>query len=211
MSEILEVGHTQILEAIGPPTFPLLKRVICGCDDAIHSLVFEFINGERRGLCLDEHNEPLSIMDDSNIDRRIGADWVDIIYGDYIVAIEGYNLNANEFLCHSVTLQFKSGFKVTYQSKKQAWRGDPFNYHVPPTKLVTNLVFLTNGTMPAIGVNTTSIHLAITRENVSLLPSQHRQLIIKLFIIFNKYSVADQEVCWNILSYICGHHLYNQT
>ena len=222
MSEIL-LGHTpEILEAIGPPKLPLLKRIICGCDDVIHSLVFEFVNGERRGLCLDEHNEPLSLMDDSNIDRRIGANWVDIAYGDYIIAINGHNLNLNKFLCHSVTLQFKSGFEVTYRSKNKGWQGDRFNYDVLPTNLVTNLVFLTNGTMPAIGVKTTSIHLAITPENVSLLPTQHRQQIIKLFMIFNKHLLLDRDngessnaisshVGWIIISYICGYHLYKET
>ena len=86
MSQILEIGQVPtILEALGPPAFPLLKRVIAGFDEAIHSLVFEFINGERRGLCLDENNEPLSVMNDANISNRIRGDWININYGDYII------------------------------------------------------------------------------------------------------------------------------
>ena len=220
MDEILEASYTpEILEAIEPPEFPLIRRIIGGFDNVIHSLVFEFVNGERRGLCLDERNEPLRVMDDSNITRRIGENWIDINYGDYIVAISGFDLNQNKFLCHSVTLQFKSGFEVTFESKKQAWRGDSFHYKVPPTKLVTNLVFLTNGTMPAIGVNTTSIHLPIRKEYVSLLPDQHRGRIIKLFMTFNRFLLEDDdikksfnllpyEVGWKIISYVCGYDLH---
>jgi hypothetical protein len=220
MAEILEMDDTpEIIEADEPPVFPLLKRVIGGFDEVIHSLVFEFVNGERRGLCLDEKNETLSVMDDSNIHRRAGTDWIDIEYGDYIVAINGFNLKQQEFLCHSVTLSFKSGFKVTFQSKNEDWRGEQFKYDVPSTKLVTNLLFFSNGTLPAIGVNTTSIHLPIVKENITLLPQQHKQRVIKLFMIFNRILFGDEnneetlsllpfEIGWNIISYICGYQLF---
>lgn len=219
MAEILEVGYVPlILEAAGPPSFPLIRRIIFGYDEVIHSLVFEFVDGQRRGLCLDEKNEPLSVMDESNIVQRIGADWIDIEYGDYIVAISGFNSNRNNFLCHSVTLQFKSGLEVTIKSNVKAWRGEPFFFNVPQSKLVTNLVFLTNGTMPAVGVNTTSIHLPMMKENILLLPKPYRERIIKLFMIFNRFCLPDvgkgkyhkllpSEIGWNIISYICAYHL----
>ena len=219
MTEILEVGYApQILEAIGPPSFPLLKRIIYGSDEVIHSLIFEFVNGERRGLSLDEKNEPVSVMDDSNIFQRIGTDWIDIEYGDYIVAISGFNSNRSNFLCHSVTLQFKSGSEVTIKSNKKMWRGEPFFFNVPPSKLVTNLVFLTNGTMPAVGVNTTSIHLPIEKENMPLLPNTYRERVIKLFMIFNRLWLPNEtedvhnnllpfELGWEIVGYICAYNL----
>ena len=145
MSEILQIVHTpHILEAIGPPANPLLKRIIAGYnDEVIHSLIFEFANGERRGLCLDDKNDPLSIMDDSNIIARVGTAWINIDHGDYIVQVEGFNSNINKFLCHSVSLQFNSGFNVSFQSRKEDCNGGNFIYTVPPDKLITNLVFLT--------------------------------------------------------------------
>lgn len=220
MSGILfDVGDgPTILEAIGPPSFPLLKRIAGGYDEVVHSLVFEFVDGERRGLCLDEKNEPLSVMDDANIARRIRSDWANVEYGDYIIAVSGFNSNRNEFLCHSVTLLFKSGSKITYQSNKVSSKGDRFHITLPPTKLLTNLVFLTNGTMPAVGVKTTSIHLPITKEYISLLPKMYRQRIIKLFMTLNRillkvgenkeiYNSITYDIYWSIISYICGYHL----
>ena len=220
MSEKLDESSVpDTIEALGPPKVPLLKRVIAGCDEAIHSLVFEFIGGERRGFCLDENNEPLSLMDDTNIQSRIGADWIDIQYGDYIVGISGYNLNREEFLCHSVTLKFQSGNEVLFSSTNKALKGIAFSYIVPRTSLVTNLVFLF-GKIHIIGVKTTTIHLPLMKENLSLLPKEYKISILNLFLIFKRFLVVESyndqsvnlllpyEVGWKIISFLCGYHIH---
>lgn len=223
MSEILDVvSIPETLEALGPPKVPLLKRIIAGSnDEVIHSLVFEFVSGERRGLCLDENNEPLSVLDDANIQSRIGSDWTSIEYGDYIVEISGFNLDRDEFLCHSVTLQFKSGNEVPFISTNKATKGTPFNYTVPKSSLVTNLVFLF-GSMHAIGVKTTSVHLPLMKENMALLPKAYKRSIMHLFLIFKRFLVVDNqnepssnlllpyEIGWKIISFLCGYHLHDE-
>ncbi len=215
---VLNVPET--LEALGPPTIPLLKRVIAGSDDnVIHSFIFEFVNGERRGFCLDENNEPLSILDDANIEGRVGNNWIDIKCGDYIVGINGFNLNGGQFLCHSVTLLLKSGNQVPFTSTKKTFKGTPFTYTVP-RGLVTNLVFLF-GNLHAIGIKTTSIHLPLTKENIKLLPKEHKQSILTLFLIFKRVLVVDNhchnvnlmlpyEVGWKIIGYISGYDVHHE-
>ena len=203
------------IEAIGPPKLPLLKRINAGYENAIHCLVFEFLDDSRRGFCLSVDNEPLSLTDE-NIASR-GGDWVDIRHGkhgDFIRCVKGANLKHPRFLCHNITIIFASGQEVSFHPPDQTLKGENFSFDIAETKLVTNLLFLSNGSLSAIGVVTTSMHLPIHLSSVHLLPEKCRKQLLVVLMCLSKMGTAEDdasslpiEVRWRILSFLNGYQL----
>mmetsp|Transcript_18327 Transcript_18327/g.26758 ORF Transcript_18327/g.26758 Transcript_18327/m.26758 type:complete len:236 (+) Transcript_18327:203-910(+) len=192
-----------IIEALGPPELPLLRRINVGIDQAIRSLVFEFVDGSRRGLCLNNNNEPLVGLSDENI-SNVGGDWVDIDYGDFIISVSGNHLNQGRFLCHSILLSFRSGRVLSFESHHKHWSGESFHFEIADTKLVTNLVFVANGMLQGIGVITTTMHLPISIDSVSQLPRQIQNRLRLILMAFNMTNTLPLAVSWRILSFLNG-------
>ncbi len=176
--------NDSIVEAIGPPDLPLLHRINIGVSNAIHSVVFEFIDESRRGLCVNQYNEPIDLTD-ANI-KSSGGEWVGIEKGDYIQHVSGYNFNQGNFLCHSIYFGLKSGGTLRFESSNKNLRGGYFHFDIEERSLVCNLIFLTNGTLPSIGIVRTSLHLPVLPRHASLLPTHLRKRLSDMLVILSK-------------------------
>ncbi len=176
--------NDSIVEAIGPPDLPLLHRINVGVSNAIHCVVFEFIDESRRGLCVDQYNEPIDLTD-ANIKSR-GGEWMYIEEGDYIQHISGYNFNQGNFLCHSIYFGLKSGSTLQFESKNKNLRGNYFHFVIEEKSLLCNLIFLTNGTLPSIGIVRTTLHLPVLPRHASLLPVHLRKRLSDMLLILSK-------------------------
>lgn len=198
-----------IIESLGPPELPLLRRVNVSVGRALHSFVLEFVDGSRRGLCLNNNSEPLADLSDENISNA-GGEWVDIDYGDFIISISGNHSNQDRFLCHSVLLSFKSGRVLSFESRSKAWMGESFHFEIADTQLVTNLVFVANGMLQGIGVVTTTMHLPISTCNISQLPRKIQDRLRLILMVFNRIDAFPTEMLWRILSFLNGFQIVDR-
>lgn len=205
-----------IIEAIGPPQLPVLKRINVGIgESSIHCLVLEFVDGSRRGLCLCSNNEPMPLIEE-NIRKR-GGNWVDIERGDYITCVSGYNLNSGRFLCHSIRLGMKYGSDVSFEVNSKEYRGGAFHFNIDKTSLVCNLIFLTNGTLASLGIVRTSLHLPVLPRYADLLPESYKKCLSDTLFFLSIVRVSNGntllamplEVRWRIVSFINGFGLVN--
>ena len=115
------------------PNAVLLKRV-CACWGwAIHGLVFEYWDGRRTGLLLNNDGIVMG-LEDAHIARRSDREsWQDVEYGDCITAFEGHLLSGAEpYICYDITLRMASGKALSFSANHLAWRGEEFRINVQP-------------------------------------------------------------------------------
>ena len=166
-----------------------LRRIVAGVGYAVHSLVFEAVNGTRSGYNLHNHGHRLGFTDEE-LQSRGAYEWIYVAEGDeegdneqeheheqqltapqrqrrpniptdYIVEVTGYDTTNGLFLCSGITLVFASGRSFTFNSFDDGWRGRPFAYRVEQPGLLTSIDFNGDGRCSGITSVRTTIHLPL--------------------------------------------------
>mmetsp|Transcript_4118 Transcript_4118/g.4673 ORF Transcript_4118/g.4673 Transcript_4118/m.4673 type:complete len:219 (-) Transcript_4118:1450-2106(-) len=187
-----------------------LRRIIFGKGWAVHSIIFEFCNGTRRGLNLSNSGRELSLTDPAALRERANSRTVDIAYGDYIVQIRGHYIRATTpYIVHSITFEMKSGQNISVESNYETWKGDEFTVNIPEMTLVVDVNDLgrRNGIHPdpSINVVQSSLFQLISIQSVGFLPPRVRTILRQQFdIMLNVNEGMNEDVCWRIFSFFRG-------
>jgi len=203
-------------QVIASPNFDakrlFIKRVTACIGWAVHGIVFELYDNTRVGCILDGFAETRLDLTDENIQKRRGAEWHNVDYGDYIVAIHGNQLHNTTLLwfCHSVVLEFRSGKTICLEASHEPWRGEPFAYQVPQPCLVYRVAFRHEQTQDMRGL-VTSIHLALSLANMVHLPLENKRTVEAILGVLQDVDVTREsqgfkalsdDLWWNILGWI---------
>lgn len=205
-----------IENVIASPSFDakrlFLKRVTACIGWAVHGIVFEFADNTRVGCILDGFAEVRLDLTDENIQKRLGVEWQNVDYGDYIVGIHGNRLHNTSLLwmCHTVVLEFRSGKTIRFEARQEPWRGQPFAYQVPQPSLVYRITFRHEQRQDMRGLITT-IHLPLTVANMEHLPLQNKRALERLLGVLREIDTSREsngrkalsdDLWWNILGWI---------
>jgi len=189
------------------PQIPLIKCIHLGKGWAVHSIVFEFVNGERRGFCLENNCTATSLYDDDAINRR--APHTEVVnYGEYIVQIHGnYLQDATNYLCHTVIFTMSSGRQISFALHHLQWMGDPFTIDIPKTMMVTNVNIRARNLSGSIHVVQNSLCLPLSPNHAQLLPLAVKRYLLRHVLLLHQINDnVNMDVCWSILSFLCGYH-----
>jgi hypothetical protein len=184
----------------------------------VHGVIFEFEDGSRSGVLMENNTEIVPLLDDQTIMSR-GSKWISVVKpGDYIVGVSGYQLirSATRYLCHTLNLQFASGQSMSFASRHRPWQGDEFSYTMPSQSLflVNKLIFDTVQGCRGFDGSVTSVHLCVDRSTVVYLPRPCKNTLQLLLLIANRIDsdrIAEGEkaisgdIWWSILSYLEGY------
>jgi len=211
------------------PDWSKLTRVCCCLGWAVHGIIFQFENGRRSGILLNNDGSNTALGDD-NIDSR-NPHWMDVEPGDYIVKISGKQLvtTSAPYLCHALKLKLASGRTLAFASNYLPWQGEPFVMNVPPNYLVNSLVFYNDdhhNTHPGVRSRSggycrafhgmeTSIHLPIDRIHAHRLPRACKQRLKLLLLVAQRVenereAEIGRDAWWSILSFMTGYDLLGQ-
>jgi hypothetical protein len=139
-----------------------IKRIMACIGWAVHGLILELVDGTTRTGYV---NGVSSIYDEEGVKRRHPTLWVDIEEGDYVVAISGYDLARNCFMCHSLTFEMASGRTIEFASKHEPWRGEPFRFELPEAALLHHISF-SEGKCVGLSAAESHSHMPITAGRV---------------------------------------------
>jgi len=181
----------------------LIRRVTACIGQAIHGLVFEFCDNTRVGCVLDGFARTRLELSDDNIRKRLGVEWQNVDYGDYIVRIEGLELHNTSllWLCHTLELIFFSGKTIRFEAGFKR-HGESFEYPVPQPCLVYRVAFRHEQTQDVRGL-ITSIHLPISPVNMTHLPLQNKRAIeAVLAALRSSVNALSDDLWWHILGWI---------
>lgn len=211
-------------EGVGPDWSKLTR--VCACVGwAVHGIIFEFENGRRSGVLLDNAGSSIALTNFAI--RTRGPVWRNVEPGDYIVRISGHQLvsGAPAYLCHTLKLNFASGSTLSFAANHLPWKGDQFVMNVPANFLVNSLVFFNDyhpthtgmrirsgGSCRAFHGIETSIHLPIDRTHAHRLPRTCKQRLKFLLLVAQRVSNEREEefsldAWWSVLSFMTGYDL----
>jgi hypothetical protein len=189
-----------------------VRRVTACVGWAVHGVVFEFVDGTRRGVVLTNGGSTLG-LDNLSIETR-GGRWVDVEPWDTIQRVSGHQLrNARPYLCHSLTIDFASGRSASFHSHHEPWKGEAFSYDMPDLCLPYMLRFGTSGKCIRVVGLQSSIHWPLSPEMKQYLPVDHQNMLLFLCMVARRFDKDRREnqlgkdVWWKILSHLKGHNL----
>lgn len=126
----------------------LIARVSAVEAWAINGLVFEFFDGHREGILLDEKATACDLID-REISRRDG-EWITVRQpGGYITEVAGFQVEKSfatpQYLCHSLSLKFASGQVISFGTGPAEWKGNLFSVEVPTDSFYMNKLKFEDG------------------------------------------------------------------
>lgn len=201
----------------------LLQRFTVCYWDAIHGVVFEFRDGRRAGILLNNDGNSMDLRNNLIIARGGGGNdrvnvrnkWVNVAPGDYIVKVSGNHLvNVHDFLCHKLVFEFASGNIFSFTADNENLSGRPFSYEVEQPFLVTGLDFC-RGTHDdrratlhhLLGIRTW-VHLPVVRANAPHFPGYIKNGINFLLLTARRRAELPAEISENILEFLQGYDIH---
>merc|ERR1712167_317156 len=92
---------------------PRIRRFAGGAGWVLHGFCFEFANGSRTGICLEDDKSPMDINSDISSDlhlRRRNMRWVELSEDEIIVEVSGH-ASLFGYVCFDIVLHTSRGRK----------------------------------------------------------------------------------------------------
>lgn len=116
-----------------------VRRIGCGIGYVIHGFVFEFDDGSRAGLFLEDNQEVMDIHDDKALQKR-KLRWQEVEPGDFIVKVSGKHCRMG-YLAGSVTFHTHAGHSIEFCGKRQNKFTKDYCFHATQGHFVCNVRF----------------------------------------------------------------------